>query len=284
MFSIVKRNVKVFFRDKTSVFFSLLSVFIIIGLYVLFLGDLIVGNMGGTEGARFLIDSWIMAGVIAVTSITTTMGAFGAIIEDETKKINKDFAASPIKRYQLAGGYILSSWIIGIIMCLVALVLAEVYIIIYGGHILPIRNLLKLLGLIPLSVLSGSALGYFIISFIKSANAYGTANTILGTLIGFLTGIYIPLGNLPSSVQTVVKIFPVSHAGALFRQVMMDEPIQQFFGNAPAQTTTAFKEEMGVIFSVGGVELQPWHHILILVATAVLFYALGIWRISRKKR
>jgi multidrug/hemolysin transport system permease protein len=33
------RNLKVFFRDKSSVFFSLLSAIIIIGLYVLFLGD-----------------------------------------------------------------------------------------------------------------------------------------------------------------------------------------------------------------------------------------------------
>jgi hypothetical protein len=31
------RNLKVFFKDRTAVFFSLLAVFIIIGLYALFL-------------------------------------------------------------------------------------------------------------------------------------------------------------------------------------------------------------------------------------------------------
>ena len=33
------RNIRLFFRDKTSVFFSFLSVLIIVGLYALFLGD-----------------------------------------------------------------------------------------------------------------------------------------------------------------------------------------------------------------------------------------------------
>ncbi len=35
----IGRNLKLFFRDKSAVFFSLLAVFIIIGLYRFFLGD-----------------------------------------------------------------------------------------------------------------------------------------------------------------------------------------------------------------------------------------------------
>ncbi len=38
MIGMAKRNLKLFFRDKSAVFFSLLAVFIIIGLYALFLG------------------------------------------------------------------------------------------------------------------------------------------------------------------------------------------------------------------------------------------------------
>ena len=34
MISFVSRNLKVFFRDKTAVFFSLLAVLIILGLYI----------------------------------------------------------------------------------------------------------------------------------------------------------------------------------------------------------------------------------------------------------
>lgn len=40
--AMVIRNLKLFFRDKAAVFFSLLGVLIIIFLYVLFLGTLVM--------------------------------------------------------------------------------------------------------------------------------------------------------------------------------------------------------------------------------------------------
>lgn len=39
MSAMVKRNLKIYFRDKASVFFSMLSVIIIFALYILFIGD-----------------------------------------------------------------------------------------------------------------------------------------------------------------------------------------------------------------------------------------------------
>ena len=39
------RNLRLFVRDKALVFFSFLSVIIILGLYVLFLGDIQVQNL-----------------------------------------------------------------------------------------------------------------------------------------------------------------------------------------------------------------------------------------------
>ena len=71
---LVKRNLLIFFRDRGSVFFSLLGVLIIIGLYVLFLGDIMVKDLGDLPGARFLMDSWIMSGLLAVTPVTTSLG------------------------------------------------------------------------------------------------------------------------------------------------------------------------------------------------------------------
>ena len=62
MINIAKRNIRLFFRDKTSVFFSSLSVIIIMSLYVLFLGDMMSNWEGGVTGVRFLMDSWIVAG------------------------------------------------------------------------------------------------------------------------------------------------------------------------------------------------------------------------------
>jgi len=209
MISLIKRNLKLFFRDRISVFFSLLAVFIIIGLYVVFLGNMMVDNLKDllAENARFIINSWVMAGILSVTSITTTMGAFGIMVEDRTKKISKDFSSAPIKRTQLTGGYIVSSFIIGVIMSIAALFVAEIYILANGGKLLELVPLLKLLAVMLLSVFASSSMVFFIVSFFRSLNAFGTASTIIGTLIGFLTGIYIPIGSLPSAVQTVIKDF-----------------------------------------------------------------------------
>ncbi|MHB1347513.1 MAG: ABC transporter permease [Candidatus Humimicrobiaceae bacterium] len=284
--NLVSRNIKLFFRDKTSVFFSLLAVFIIIGLYVLFLGNMMSGNLQDLFGnnARFAVDSWIMAGLLAVISMTTTMGAFGTMVEDTSNKIIKDFSSSPIKRSQLAGGYVLSSFIIGLIISIVALILAEAYIFVGGGKLLSLISLIKLLGVMLLSVFSSSAMVFFIVSFFKSNNAFSTASTIIGTLIGFLTGIYIPIGSLPEAVQVAIKIFPLSHAGALFRQIMMEVPISAAFADLPVQAADSFKEQMGVIFYAGSIRMSPLSSILVLISSGILFYALSVLKFSIKKK
>ncbi|MDF2836474.1 MAG: transporter, partial [Paenibacillus sp.] len=77
MIVIAKRNLKLFFRDRTAVAMSFLSVFIILGLYVLFLGNTLKSNLPDAPGIQFLLDSWVMAGILAVTTVTSTLGAFG---------------------------------------------------------------------------------------------------------------------------------------------------------------------------------------------------------------
>jgi len=284
MISIARRNLKIFFRDRTAVFFSLLGVIIIIGLYVLFLGDMMLKGLSDIENARFLMDSWIMAGMLAATSITTTMGAFGVMVDDRSNKALKDFSSSPLRRSSLTGGYILSSFAIGVVMSVVAFIFAEIYIIAYGGKILPFIAIIKVFGCILLSVLASSAMVYFIVSFFKSQSAFATASTVIGTLIGFLTGIYIPVGSLPGAVQMIVKVFPVSHAGSLFRQIMMESPIKESFGGAQADVVLDFKNSFGVVFSFGNHTVTWIENIIVLVATVVIFYGLSILNLSRKSK
>ena len=57
MLNLMQRNLKMFFRQKSAVFFSLLGVIIIIALYLLFLGDVWRSNFGDIPGAGFLMDS-----------------------------------------------------------------------------------------------------------------------------------------------------------------------------------------------------------------------------------
>lgn len=284
MITFARRNLKLFFRDKSSVFFSLLAVFIIIGLYVLFLGETVMQGLEGVPGGRFLMDSWIMAGLMAVTSVTTTMGAVGVVVDDKAKGIAKDFQTSPLRRTTLVGGYLISTIVVGVIMTLVALVLAELYIVGSGGEFLPWGNLFKVLALIILSTCSSGALMFFLVSFFKTQNSFGVASTVLGSLIGFLMGIYVPIGVLPGAVQTVIKLFPISHAAALFRQVFMEVPLQASFAGAPLETVDGFQTSLGVVYQLGGSTVGFWTSILILIVTALVFFALGVWRMMGPRK
>ncbi|WP_422486934.1 ABC transporter permease [Gudongella sp. DL1XJH-153] len=283
MIQFALRSLKIFFRDKSAVFFSLLAVFIIIGLYVLFLGDMVsVGEMSSDE-TRFLMDSWIMGGLLAVTSMTTTMGAFGIMVDDQHKKLIKDFNSSPIKRSEIVGGYLLSTFSIGIIITLIALILGQGYIVFAGGEILNLSQLARVCGVLILSVLASSSMVALLVSFFKSNNAFSAASTVIGTLIGFLTGIYVPIGVLPASVQTAIKLFPISHAAALFRQIYTEVSVIKAFEGAPAQVINDFNIELGIVFKAGEKIMEPIHHILVLVATTVVFFGISVYRFNIKK-
>ena len=283
MIAFAVRNLRIFFRDRAAVFFSLLAVFIIIGLYALFLSDVWTAELEGFTGVRYMMDSWIMAGLLAVTSVTTTMGAFGVMVEDRSKKIYKDFSVTPVRRGSLAGGYVISAVTIGIIMGVITLILAELYIVSGGGELLDAGAMLKTLGMIVFSTIANTSMVLLIVSFFKSANAYATACTVIGTLIGFLTGIYMPVGNLPEGVQWVVKCFPPSHSALLFRRIMMEAPVSQSFSGAPEEVADGFMHQMGVVFDFGGTDASPWVSVAVLAVSAAVFYALSVYVMSRKK-
>ena len=281
----MKRNLKLFFRDRNAVLFSLLAIFIIIALYAVFLGDVwLTDSMKDINGANVLMNNWLVAGLLAVASVTTTLGAFGVMIDDKVKKINKDFNSSPIKRSNVTGGYIGSAFFIGVIMSLVTVVVAEIYIICRGGDLFTLDACVKVILLVLLASMTNTSIVYYVVSFFKSHSAFSTASTIIGTLIGFLTGIYLPIGALPGSVQTVIKVFPVSHAASLLRQVLMEAPMQTSFEGIPGQYLDEFKEYIGVTFHFGSYLVTPWVSILILIGTAIVFYCLSLLNMSGKSR
>lgn len=283
MIALTTRNLKAFYRDRSAVFFSLLASLIIIGLYVMFLGDVYTSDFNELANAREIMDSWVMAGLLATTSFTTTMGAFGIMVNDRAQKISKDFYSSPVRRSTLAGGYVISALILGFIASITTLCLAEIYIVANGGALLSVQAMLRVLILILLADVTNAAIMFFITSFFASSNAFSTAGTVMGTLIGFITGIYLPIGMLPNSVQWLVKLFPTSHAAALLRQTMMEGVMAESFANVPEQYLMDFKHTLGVTFQFGTREVGSSANIAILLISAVFFFLLAVMKLSPKK-
>lgn len=278
------RNFKVFIRDRLAIFFSFLSVLIIFALYTLFLNNAWASALpDNVVGGQALMDGWLMAGILAVVSFTTTLGAFGTMVDDKAKKIYKDFSSSPLKRSSLVGGYIISANLIGIIMSLFSLLFLDLYMLIRDGHILNFMQTIEVIGLILLVTLANSSIVFFMAIFIKSMTAFGTVSTVVGTLLGFLAGIYMPIGNFPTGVQAVIKVIPLSHAASLFRRIIMSDLTDSVFLNAPIEIKDSFLDVMGVNFAFGDFVILPWMQILYLVATAVFFFGLSLIVVTFRK-
>ena len=95
------RNLLLFFKDKTTLFLSFLAEFIIVGLYLLFIRDNLISGFSQIKDVELLMDVWMISGVLGITSVTTTMGAYGIMVDDRAKKISRDFATSPIRKFSL---------------------------------------------------------------------------------------------------------------------------------------------------------------------------------------
>lgn len=283
MLAMLRRNLKCYFRNRSSVFFSVLTILIVFALYIFFLGDNTAENFKNVTGFKFLLDSWVMAGIISITGVTTTLGALEIMVQDNENRTSNDFLTSPLKRSHLAGGYILSTFVIGMIMSFLALLFAELFIVARGGQFLTGGNLLKILGLILLSVASSSAVAFFLVSFIKNRSSFTAVDIIVGTVIGFIAGVYIPIGSMSSSVQFIMKLFPVSYSASLFRTVMMDQAMAKTFASAPAETVETFKQDMGVVFQFSNQTVSMLGCMMILFAVTVLFYGFVVVRLNRKK-
>ena len=68
--AVMGRNLRLFFRDRLNVFFSLLGAVILFALYTLFLGNLqttgLAESLPGASEAevQVFVDSWMFAGIV----------------------------------------------------------------------------------------------------------------------------------------------------------------------------------------------------------------------------
>jgi multidrug/hemolysin transport system permease protein len=109
-------------------------------------------------------------------------------------------------------------------------------------------------------------------------------SAIIGTLSGFLMGIYVPIGNLPSILQTVMMLFPPAHAASLCRQILMEKPLEAAFAGVPDGSQLAEVQEMlGVVFSFGNFEIAPIASVAFLIISALLFFGLSVIRLRKNR-
>lgn len=296
IFYLTKRNCLIFLRERSSVFFSVLSMLIVLALMVIFLGrtnseDLvnILAEYGGErnrlqdqENAAYLIQLWTLGGILAVNAVTVTLTVIGAMVRDETQKRAAAFYVTPVSRLKLALGYILSAWLVGMGMCLFTLVVAEGYFMLQGHEPLAIVSLLELGAMIALNTFVFAAMGFLLALFVHSSNAWGSLLTIVGTLVGFAGGIYVPLTAMSERLQMVLKCLPVLPAASMMRRVCTEEAIRETFTGLPEGAGNVFRERMGITLFVSGEEITTGWQIAFILLYAVL--AIGAAAVLNRRR
>lgn len=285
---LVKRNTLNYLYDKTSVFFSLLSVFIIIFLYAAFLAKIQVDNIvymvGEMEGIRWMVDTWILAGVITANSITVPLSILSEMINDIERGNIDDFLTAPITRQQIVLGYLITSWIVGVCVSTFTLIVGQIYVISAGGSLLTFIEFLKVLGLVTVSVICFSSVSFLALTFIKTVSAVSVINTLVGTLIGFLAGIYLPVGMFENIIGTIIKINPAAQIASALRQVLMDQPLAKVFGMAPESVLTDYRTFYGVDIILGETEISIGLMLVYIAVFTLIFFGLSVFRVNKLRR
>ncbi len=283
------RNLRIFFRDPAAVFFSLLSPLILIGLYALFLGNLQVESLteqlpaASSQDIHWFVNTWVFAGITMITTLTTSLAALGVFVDDKATGRFSDFVVSPIRRGQLILGYLMASLIVSVLMTIFTIIIGQVYMLTQGSDLMPLTQLAQLLGYVVLAAAAYAALSSFVVTFLKSTGAFAALSTVVGTLIGFLAGAYIPVGTLPDGVVKVIHSLPFGQSAMLIRRPYSTQALDAITGGQE-QSVDTVQEFYGMTASVGGFEITAAIAIFALIAVTVVFTALGTWQLSRRIR
>lgn len=290
MKKLIQRNLKLYFRDKAVVFFSLLSVIIVLALYVLFLSNVQVqsikqqvGNTIKEIDISYLTNTWILAGMLSITTVTSTLGALGFMVNDKEKKILMDFKSSPLKMSTYPTAAIITAIIVGTIMSTLTLIIYTSYIYINTGYLLNPIILTKTIALIITSTTMSASLMGFLISFLNTNNAFSSVSILIGTTIGFTNGLYIPLGQLTNNIQNIIKLLPFSHIASLFRRILMSESMIKVFDNAPQEAIDGYTEAFGVNLKWNGTPISTNISIAFIIIVFLLSLLAFFGNFKRKR-
>lgn len=286
--TITGRNLRLYFRDRMNVFFSLLAALILFLLYTLFLGN--QQTIGLTESfpqaseqdIKGFVDSWMFAGIVGITVITAGLGAMNVFVEDSASGRFRDFLVSPISRGQLVLGYLLAAVVIALMVTTLVLVASLAYLYFVDDVTLTAARLARTYGYLVLSCLAFGALSALAVSFVRTPGAYSALSTLVGTILGFAAGSYIPVGAFPEGVRSIVTALPFMQASMVVRQEMTAGPLNAVTDQP--EGIAQVQEVYGITAQVGDWNVSAGYVVAVLAAMAVVFTALAAQRIRTRIR
>ncbi len=252
LFAMIKRNVKLYFKNKGIFFSSLITPMILLVLYATFLRNIYENNFAGAITAvgvavpQKLINGCVAAqlcsSILAVSAVTVAFCSNFIMVNDKVTGVRRDFSISPVKRSTLALGYYIATLISTLIICYGAAALCLGYMAISGWY-MSLGDVLMMLLDVFLLVMFGCALSSIINIFLKSEGEISAVGTIISAGYGFLCGAYMPIASFSDGLQKVMMFLPGTYGTSMIRNTMLRGVFEEMGSiGFPSEALTSIKD------------------------------------------
>ena len=214
---------------------------------------------------------FIYPGIIAMTVLMNSVMSGLSVVWDREFGFLKEMLVAPLSRSGIVLGKALGSASVSIGQGFVMLVLAPVI-----GVTLTPMLVVKLIPLLIVLSLSLSALGILVASRMRSQQGFQILVQIIIMPLIFLSGVFFPVNNVPTWLEVVSKINPLTYGVDAIRQL--------FLGGGLAATGDAMGSggyAIGV--TVFGHTMSILDDVMVVAALGVVLMLAAIWSFNKQE-
>lgn len=232
---LIKRNIKLFFKDKGMFFTSLITPAILLVLYATFLGKVYRDSFISSLPESFnlpdkiingLVGSQLMSSILAVSCVTVAFCSNFLMVQDKANGTIKDLKISPVKSSVLSLSYYIATFVSTLIICFTATAICLLYIAFVGWY-MSVSDVLLLFFDVFMLVLFGTALSSLINLFLSTQGQLSAVGTIVSAGYGFICGAYMPIYSFSEGLQRVIMFLPGTYGTSLVRNHSMRGVLSQ---------------------------------------------------------
>ncbi|MBQ8146587.1 MAG: ABC transporter permease [Clostridia bacterium] len=291
----LKRNIKLFFKDKGMFFTSLITPAILLVLYATFLAKVYEDAFVSSLPNGFTLDDGIMNGLVggqlissllAVSCITVAFCSNFLMVQDKANGTIKDLRIAPVKSSILSVSYYLASFASTLIICLIAMVICLAYVGIIGWYMSVADVLLLTLDVVLLS-LFGTALSSVINYFLSTQGQISAVGSIVSSCYGFICGAYMPISSFADGLQNVISFLPGTYGTALVRNHAMNGVLEEM-GNegVPSQVVESIRDSIdcNIYFFDTKVSVSSMYLILGVTVALLIGAYIALNMVKKKKK
>ena len=290
---LIKRNIKLFFKDKGMFFTSLITPAILLVLYATFLGDVyrdsFISNLPNALSLPEklidgLVGSQLISSILAVSCVTVAFCSNFLMVQDKANGTLKDLRISPIKSSSLALSYYVATIVSTLIICFIATGACLAYLAAVGFYMNVIDVAMLFIDVILL-VLFGTALSSVINFFLSSQGQISAVGTIVSSCYGFICGAYMPISSFNEGLQKVISFLPGTYGTALIRNHSMRGALAEMENEGiPTSAISSLKDAMDCNLYFFDKKVEEWTMYAILGGSILVLLGIYIILNALKKK